>query len=114
MIFRESKISPIDHSKTLHGRKGRARLRRTEVFFGFIPCKILEQCSVLVDYTWHTTSEEITNTHLMRQVPLERDINIAINSCSWWRLRTKNGAIYGNFDIRILRHLHLPLSAARS
>ena len=28
---------------------------------------------------------------IMRQVPLELDINIAVNGRSWWRLRTKNG-----------------------
>ena len=30
-------------------------------------------------------------TQVMWQVPLERDINIAINCGSWWRLPTKNG-----------------------
>ena len=27
----------------------------------------------------------------MREVPLEHDIQIAVNGLSWWRLRTKNG-----------------------
>ena len=38
----------------------------------------------------------------MRQVPLERDINIAVNGCSGFATSTRPGrAIYGNVDITL-------------
>ena len=41
----------------------------------------------------------------MRQVPLERNINIAIYGPFWVEVANQEWVIYGNVDIMLYRHL---------
>ena len=53
----------------------------------------------------HLGNYMLLKSHAMRQVPLERDINIAINGPFLVEVANQEWAIYGNVYIMLLRHL---------